>query len=56
MDAKYCTMTVELPASQLVRLENEAAAKKQSLTKTASFLLSKWVLTTQGRKVRKGVK
>lgn len=48
MSGKYAELTVLVPVSQYVRVEAAAAEGKRSLESTASFLLSEWVLTTQG--------
>lgn len=46
---KYAELTVVVPASQYVRIEAAANEDSRSLESTASFLLSKWVASTQGR-------
>ena len=42
-------MTVFVPVSQYVKVEAAADEDSRSLESTASFLLSKWVASTQGR-------
>ena len=51
--SKYAELTVLVPVSQYVKVEAAASENSRSLESTASFLLSKWVLATQGRKARK---
>ena len=41
-------MTVFVPVSQYVKVEAAADEDSRSLESTASFLLSKWVASTQG--------
>ena len=48
MGCKCVELTVLVPVSQYVRVEAEASEKKRTLESTASFLLSEWVLATQG--------
>ena len=44
---KHAVIPVELFASDFVRLEADAAKEKNSVERHASFLLSKWVLSTR---------
>ena len=44
---KYVYMTVNVPVSQYVKVEAAAKEGSRSLKSTASFLLSKWVLSTR---------
>lgn len=52
MNGKFVEMVVHLPASQYVRVEGEARERSSSVENTASFLLSKWVLSTPKRNNR----
>ena len=49
---KYVEMTVLVPVSQYVKVEAEAKGDSRSLESTASFLLSEWVLATQGHSTK----
>lgn len=52
MNSEYAELTVLVPVSQYVKVEAVASEDSRSLKSTASFLLSKWVLATQGRNAR----
>ena len=52
MSSEYAELTVLVPVSQYVKVEAVASEDSRSLKSTASFLLSKWVLATQGRNAR----
>lgn len=56
MNGKYAELTVLVPVSQYVKVEAAAAEGKRSLKTTASFLLSEWVLTTQGAKGKNSIR
>lgn len=56
MNGKYVEMTVLVPVSQYVKVEAAATEGKRSLKTTASFLLSEWVLTTQGAKGKNSIR
>lgn len=48
MNSKHVDMFIELPVTQFVKLERSSERSRKTVRTNASFLLSKWVLATQG--------